>query len=254
MNTASLRIPEHPALWRGNSLAPARPGIATGFPGLDVLLPGGGWPVGGLTEIFVPRHGIGEISLLMPALSRLSQEESWLTWVAPPYLPYAPALAQAGIDLKRTLIVRPESESETVWSIRQALLSHSCSAVLGWLDRTDTSSLRRLQLAAESSHSSVFLFRPAQAAYQASPAALKLYLEADGGGLAVHVLKRRGTLLPHPVRIDLARPTQEPARAMSMDSTTRTLHLHSAGNTVHALARPASSRPAAASPGQWRRL
>ena len=58
------------AIWRSRHAAATAPGIATGFTELDVLLPGGGWPVGALTEIFVERPGIGELQLLMPAAAQ----------------------------------------------------------------------------------------------------------------------------------------------------------------------------------------
>ncbi|MCP4042167.1 MAG: SOS cell division inhibitor SulA, partial [Gammaproteobacteria bacterium] len=90
----------HPAIWRAGRPAAASYGtLATGFTGLDAALPGGGWPVGALTEIFTAGDGIGELRLIMPALARLSSEGRWIVWVTPPYIPYAPALQQEGMDL-----------------------------------------------------------------------------------------------------------------------------------------------------------
>jgi cell division inhibitor SulA/protein ImuA len=209
---ASLRpIPEHPALWRGESVSAAPPGVATGFPALDALLPGGGWPANALTEIFAARPGIGELSLLVPTLARLSgTDRRWIMLIAPPYLPYAPALAAAGVDLARLVVVRPRSAAEALWAARQALASGSCSALLAWLAASGAASLRRLQLAAEGAHTVAVLYRPAGAAAASSPAALKLFLEATGGKLAVHVLKRRGSLLTQPVLLEV-RPAMSSA-------------------------------------------
>ena len=91
----------HPALWRGNELSrTAKPGVSTGFAALDQELPGGGWPQSALTEI-LPRHeGIGELHILGSALAALSKQSRMLAWIAPPYLPYAPALA--ALDRKST--------------------------------------------------------------------------------------------------------------------------------------------------------
>jgi cell division inhibitor SulA/protein ImuA len=198
------------------------PGVATGFAELDAVLPGGGWPIGALTELLPSRPGIGELSLLAPVLARLSREdERWLVWVAPPHVAYAPALAAAGINLSRLLIVRPRSGSEALWATRQALATKSASAVLAWLGTPDMHSLRRLQLAAEQSQAVACLFRPPHTASDFSPAALRLHLEADRGHLAVHVLKRRGPRLTRPVRVHLGRhidaldrtPSPRPAAA-----------------------------------------
>ena len=74
--------------------------------------------------------------------------------------------------------MRPRSHAETLWAARQAIASQACSAVLCWLARADMQSLRRLQLAAEASPALAVLFRPAHEARQASPAGLKLRLQA----------------------------------------------------------------------------
>ncbi len=101
-STTLAQILERPDVWRGDALARAAlPGVPTGFADLDRELPGGGWPRGGLTELLPRRHGVGELSLLLPALARLSRDElAWLVCIAPPYLLYAPALQAGGVDLK----------------------------------------------------------------------------------------------------------------------------------------------------------
>lgn len=205
MPSASLdRILEHPAIWRGEGASAAPPGMATGFHALDDVLPGRGWPLNALTEIFPVRPGIGELSLLLPALARLSRdEERWIVLVAPPQQPYAPALSAAGVNLSRLLIVRPRSAVDALWATRQSIASGGCSAVLAWLTTPDMHSLRRLQLASETACTVCVLYRPAYAARDFSPAALKLLLEAAGDKLAVHVVKRRGSRISRPVQLDV---------------------------------------------------
>jgi cell division inhibitor SulA/protein ImuA len=185
----------HPGLWRAceqggaSSQPPARP---TGYAALDRCLPGGGWPAQGLIEILTGRHGIGELSLLMPALAALSREghgEGWLAWIAPPYQPYAPALAACGIDLQRLLLVRAGPAD---WAMEQALRSGACSAVLGWAEFRDRQGLRRLQLAAEQSRCMAVLFRNLRDAREPSPAVLRITLAAGRDGLEARILKARG--------------------------------------------------------------
>jgi len=194
----------HPAIWRGDRLSGvAIPSLPTGFRALDAELPGGGWPAASMTEI-LPRHeGIGELRLLGPALSALSAEKRSLVWVAPPYLPYAPALAAAGVDLSRFILVRTRSQKQSLWVIEQALRSKACGAVLAWPDRATWPELRRLQLAAEGGRALAVLFRPARAAADASPATLRLALDTHAGGLAVRILKRRGAVLDKPLLLHL---------------------------------------------------
>ena len=203
MPAASVPLAELPGdlVWRGSRFNGTPPkGHATGHPALDAVLPGGGWPDGALVELFIAQPGIGELSLLLPMMRRHTAER-WLGWVAPPRLPYAPALAAAGVALERLLWIAPASPAEALWATRQCLASGGCSMVLSWLEKTDMAALRRLQLAAEASHTPLFLFRPQAAARQPSPAVLRLRLEAAGEKLAVHVLKRRGPMLDEPILI-----------------------------------------------------
>jgi hypothetical protein len=185
----------HPGLWRAreqggaSSLPPARP---TGYTALDRCLPGGGWPAQGLIEILTERHGIGELSLLMPALAALGQEdhgEGWFAWIAPPYQPYPPALAARGIDLRRLLLV---CAGPAGWAMEQALRSGACSAVLGWAECRDRQGLRRLQLAAEQARCMAVLFRHLRDARGPSPAVLRIALTAGRAGLEARILKVRG--------------------------------------------------------------
>src|SRR5687767_11700190 len=87
-------LQRHP-IWRGGSFARLAAALPSGYGELDRELPGGGWPTGGLTELCGSHEGIGELALLMPALARLTAAGKRVLWLAPPHLPYAPALAVA---------------------------------------------------------------------------------------------------------------------------------------------------------------
>jgi protein ImuA len=200
MSTSLESVLQHPGIWRGYQRAQTgEDALPTGYAALDELLPGGGWPRGALTELLIERQGIGELRLLTPALARLSEADGWLAWVAPPYVPYAAALAAAGIDLKRLVVAKPSSETDAWWTAEQALRSGACGALLAWLRAADERRMRRLQLAAETGHTWGVLFRHARVAQARSPAALRLLLEPAANGLAVHVLKRRGGPVSQPL-------------------------------------------------------
>lgn len=191
-------------IWRGgehslHDRSPAGRALATGNGELDAQLPDGGWPLGALTELLLEQPGIGELRLLLPALARLTRTGCWLAWVAPPHLPYAPALAAAGVELSRLLLIQPASAGEGLWAMEQALRAGSCGAVLGWPPAVDHRRLRRLQLAAQAGNAMGVLFRPLSARGQASPAALRLHLEPGPAGTTLHILKRRGGWVTRPV-------------------------------------------------------
>jgi len=222
MTSTLESVLQHPGIWRGNQRAQmTEDALPTGFAALDELLPGGGWPRGALTEVLLARQGIGELRLLTPALARLSEADGWLAWVAPPYVPYAAALAAAGIDLKRLVVAKPQSAADAWWTAEQALRSGACGALLAWLRAADERRMRRLQLAAETGHTWGVLFRHARAAQDRSPAALRLLLEPASDGLAVSILKRRGGPVNQPVRVALPqagadRRTRRAAPALSL--------------------------------------
>jgi hypothetical protein len=196
-----------PDIRRGGELAQvASASVPTGFPQVDAELPGGGWPTGGLTELLPSHEGIGELRILGPALAALARAGKRVAWIAPPYLPYAPALAAAGIDLAQVLIVRTSSARDALWAAEQALRSAACGAVLVWPAAVKYAELRRLQLAAERGHALTMLFRSPDTAAEASPAALRLALHTAAGGLAVQILKRRGAVCERPVLVKLNQP------------------------------------------------
>jgi len=235
--TALADILHHGLVWRAGELPRVEtPGVPSGFAALDAELPGGGWPAGVLTELLPEHIGIGEVRALGPALAQLSRQGRWIAWIAPPYLPYAPALQAAGIDLARVIIVRTKTPQEALWAIEQALQSGACGAVLGWPEKASFAQLRRLQIAAEGGQSLAFLFRPPLAARESSPAALRLHLQSLKGELAVRILKRRGGPLARPIVL-----TPAPV----IETAPRTASKNELASVDHVLDRPLPPAPAA---------
>ena len=198
---------QNPAIWRGGEQARvALPSIPTGFSELDRELPGGGWPRGVVAELLTERSGIGELSLLMPALARLSQQDGWLMLIAPPWIPYAPALAARGIRLSRLIVANTVSGKDTLWAAEQSLRAGNCSAVLAWPAACNEHNLRRLQLAAEEGGSFGVVFGESSRATLPSPAPLRLRLGVRQDRLAVRILKRRGSGLTPTLWLDTDMP------------------------------------------------
>ncbi len=195
-------LSERADVWRGGETPPlAQEGIPTGFAVLDALLPGGGWPMASLTEILAD-EGSGALCLVMPALARLSRLDQWLAWIAPPHIPYAPALAGMGVDLSRVLLVHSRARSDNLWALEQALRSGTCGAVLAWLKQAEWQVLRRLQLAAKEGQTWGVLFCPGEAACNPSPAALRLKVEVAEERILLHILKRRGGWPTGPISLN----------------------------------------------------
>ena len=192
-------LASHPTIWRAGNSERRREVISTGFPELDRSLPGEGWPRKAIIEIFVDRYGIGELGLLMPALARLELQS--IAWIAPPYIPYAPALTSFGLDLSRMLLVNPTTERDVAWVIEEVVRAQFRIAVLAWLRAASDRTLRRLQLVVEARQAWTVLFRPVEMLRQRSPAALKLLLSRRAGLLRIEILKCRGG---RPTVVDVA--------------------------------------------------
>lgn len=199
-------------IWRGQpvrrsaqDVAPLQP---TGFASLDAALPASmaGWPDAALTEILLPADGVGELQLLWPTLQRLSCADASgsvsgsrpVVLIAPPYIPYAPAWAQAGVDLEQMHVVHAQSDTDALWAAEQCLRSGACSAVLCWPLRADDRAMRRLQVAAQAGKCLGFVFRDQRAVRNPSPAALRLLLQPppQGAQAVVRIIKCRGGVAP----------------------------------------------------------
>ena len=172
-------------LWHaGRSAAIAADGEPTGHAALDALLPQGGWPRRALTE------------LLLPTLARMTRAGGIVALVAPPYIPYAPAWQDAGVDLAWLEVVEAGAR-DALWAFEQCLRSGACAAVLGWPQQADAAALRRLQVAADSGACLGFALRDRRHAVNASPAALRLERTRDAqGASAWQVRKCRGGPAP----------------------------------------------------------
>ena len=177
--------------------------------------------------------GVGEIRLLAPALKYLSQvQERWITWINPPFIPFAPGLQAVGINPDKMLLVHPnkgvqkqgvqnkaeqsrnkqnrgeKNRSEQkrtqqklllnrhLWAIERACKSGTCSVVLAWLGNHSLTlkDTQRLQIAARQGGTLACLMRPMNAHQQASMAELRVSLQPSNttGQVRLDILKRRG--------------------------------------------------------------
>lgn len=186
------------SVWRAHEQAQIK-AEPTGFSALDRVLPGGGWPIGAVSEVLHAQPGVGELSLALPLLARLTRAGRQVAFIAPPMLPYAPRLASAGLELSSVVVVDAEAAQDALWSAEQ-LLRAGAGSVLLWIDKAEAQSLRRLQLAAEENDSCALVYRPSRRANEATPSALRLRVWREQGAPQVEVLKCRG-MTPRPTHL-----------------------------------------------------
>lgn len=196
-----------PRIWRGPAIAAssARARCSTGLQALDAALPLRGWPESGLVEVLSPAAGLGELSLLLPGLAAITAAGKPVLLVAPPYYPCVQSWQHAGVRLAQLHLLTGDP-AQACWAMEQALRAGCCGAVLAWPPAVDDNALRRLQVAAEHGGTLGFLFRDTRHVRRASPAPVRLAVEATPTGTALRVLKCRGRNPPArliPLRADL---------------------------------------------------
>lgn len=205
----------HPGLRPAIAARSHGSGIATGNPHLDALLHWRGWPPANLIELLTP-PGVGELTLVAPALARLATVGGWIFLVDPPHLPHAQALAQQGLPGDQLRVVYCPNGGDQLWAGEQILRSGICAALLLW-ERDGTwrhARLLRLQGLARSIDGSVFLYRPPRALHQPSPSPLRIALTGTAGATQLTIHKQLGN---HGQRLSLdpaAHNTCTPLRSL----------------------------------------
>lgn len=175
--------------------------VSTGYDNLSTELPGGGWPIGTLTELLLQQPGIGEMRLLQPALAQMSSRP--IVLIKPPHVPNAHGLHYIGIPTDKLLLIKTDVTADALWSAEQILKAGTCSAVLIWQQHMRPDSLRRLSLATQSAETMLFILRPLAVQQDASPAALRLAVRPSARGVMIDIVKRKGPLGAEPFEVVL---------------------------------------------------
>ena len=129
----------------------------------------------------------------MPALAELTRRRQRVVFVAPPYIPYAPALDAHGLDLRYVVQIEPlqpkahGAPSSVCVRVRAA----PCSS---WLHKPTTHNCVACNWRPKAAMRSLSCSVRHVRASKASPAALRLQLHADAAQVDIEILKCRGNL------------------------------------------------------------
>lgn len=237
------------ALWRASQMASPRSAVTpSGAAALDRELPGGGWPRSALIELLLPQAGIGEMQLLRPALAALAQQ-SRIVLLQPPCTPQVAAWSAWGLPPERLLWIKAARGVDALWSAEQVLRNGSCGALLLWQAQIRPEALRRLHLAAQAGDTTLWMLRPLAQAQNASPALLRLGLQAAPGGIRITLLKRRGPPRGDALFLPLAAASARSATAATAATTSVAARTTSTSSTSIPHAPVDRRAPAAATAG-----
>jgi len=190
-------------LWRGSQLASGRANVVScGFENLAAELPGGGWPRGALTDVLIQQPGVGELRLLLPALRAMGSRP--IALLHPPHRFHPEAAAYWGLPEKSLTVIRASKTADMLWAAEQILRTGSFGALMFWQTYVRPESLRRLHVAAQTSETLFFMFRPLASASDTSPAPLRIAVRPGRDSVAVEFVKRRGPALAEPLTVNLS--------------------------------------------------
>ena len=207
------------------AMLPERAVLSLGWPELENVLPDRGIPRG-VVELASPpsksgptRGGATTVALAAVHSIHTADERAWCAWITPFDAPslYAPALVQSGVDLSRTLIVRPPANALARTAIK-VMTSGAFDLVVvdaqegldgrlagGGRAKVDGSVVvRKLALASEEKGTTCLVLTNAYESRATPwPVALRVEVERRPDALAVRVTKdRRGrAAAQHVVRL-----------------------------------------------------
>ena len=172
LRTLTDRIQAIEANWHPRRQAPLSLGIAA----LDELFPEGHLSAGSLVELYSGGEGAGTWTLALLMAKEICGAWKMLVIVDGQRCFYPPAAAKLGLDLQRSIVIRPRLRRDAFLATNQSLHCSAVGAVVGCYDQLRSLDARRLQLAAEAGGGVGFLLRPLGALRTPSFAGLRLLI------------------------------------------------------------------------------
>jgi protein ImuA len=169
--------------------------ISSGVPALDRMLPAGGLHRGTLVEWLAVGPGSGAAALALRATRQAARAGGAVVVIDRHQRFYPPAAIHLGIKAQQLIVVRPASAADLAWAFDQALAARGVAAVWGEPGSQDDHTLRRWQLAAESSGALGLLLRGESARHEPSWAEMRLLVEPIAGQRADRNRRLRVELL-----------------------------------------------------------
>jgi cell division inhibitor SulA len=198
---ALLQLEKDRLVWRARQVTgPDQRRQSSSYPTLDAHLQGG-WPQTGLVELACGSTGIGELRLLFPLLAKAQARLQ--VWINPP-AQLNGALAQYGISLSQTLLIRCQNPQHALWSAEQSLNSGCCSHLILWAKSLTAPQAKRLQVSAKDNQSLMFWLHPqAEPSTSALPVSARFSLAPLATGLHLKIHKYQGQWPQHPCQVDM---------------------------------------------------
>jgi protein ImuA len=178
----SVASPTLPSL----TLAPV---LSTGRASLDQRLPGGGWPLGGLVELFA--DDATALAVLQPLLRVLSVDaERWVMLVQPPEAVIEALERRRDLSLTHLLVVHGHPRLGPATLAERVVAGGTSAAVIVWSAPLPPAALAALRRQQHGRDTPVFVVSPPDTLPSAAPSGtLRLHaVTLPPDGLSVQVL------------------------------------------------------------------
>lgn len=152
------------------------------LPGLEDVLPDRQLSAGSLVELLSAEEGAGAWTLALAMARQACAERKVLVVADVDRRFYPPAASRLGIDLDRTIVIRPRQRPDALAAMVQSLRCPAVGAALARFARLGSADYRRLQLAAETGGGVGFLLGPAAALPAPSLATVRLLVAPVASG------------------------------------------------------------------------
>jgi protein ImuA len=189
----------------------------THLPALDELTPSDGLRCGAIHELLYDSTSpLPKSAALVFARAAQRATKGVIIWSDPRRELNPTAIAGAGIDLRRLILLRPKNSAEEISALAECLRCRGVSATIGSLNRLSDIEARRLQLAAESGGGVGIFLRPMrQGAVASHYAAATRWLvrpvvdhaEGEAQCWAIELLHGHGGRLKQTVLLEVDRET-----------------------------------------------
>lgn len=186
--------------------------------GVDYLFPGG-FQRGTLIE-YLADDGSGAMLLSFLAAREACRDGRALIVIDREQRIYPPALAGRAVDMANTIIIRPRTKKDQLWSLCQSLGCPGVGAVLCPIERLDSRAFRAFQLAAEKGRAVGLFIRPTNVRGQPTWSEVQLLVKSLPGNkvrrLQIEVVRsRNGNRKTAIVEIDDESPIPSAVRVVS---------------------------------------
>ena len=114
---------------------------------------------GKVTEIVLQSSDFEQMTMLLPLLAQLSNDDRWFAWIAPPATLPKALLEAAGIDLNKVMLLQTDQGHSAYQLACQALKAGTCHAVISWPGALSDAELSGLEDAAHNGQSHGIVIR-----------------------------------------------------------------------------------------------